>query len=83
MAEKSETTQFEGALAELESLVEAMEGDELALEDALKHFERGMQLTRNCQKALSDAEKKVQILIEKDGGAALEEFGDDVDGDSE
>ena len=78
-----ETFRFEAALAELEQLVEAMEGDELSLEDALKHFERGVQLTRACQKALGEAEQKVRVLVEKDGGAALEEFDTDVDADGD
>jgi len=69
---------FESALEELEALVEQMEQGELSLEDSLKHFERGVALTRACQQALKDAEQKVQILLEKDGQADAEPFsGDD------
>lgn len=57
--------QFESALAELEKLVEQMEQGELSLEDSLKHFERGVALTRSCQNALKDAEQKVQILLKE------------------
>jgi len=76
--------QFEAALAELEQLVEAMEGDELSLEEALKHFERGVRLTKTCQKALGDAEQKVRMLVEQEGGETLEAFADarDADGDT-
>jgi exodeoxyribonuclease VII small subunit len=68
---------FESALEELEALVEQMEQGELSLEDSLKHFERGVALTRACQQALKDAEQKVQILLEKDGQADAEPFSSD------
>ncbi len=65
---------FEQALKELETLVERMEHGEISLEDSLKHFERGIELTRACQKALREAEQKVQILMEKDGALRIEPF---------
>ena len=74
MARKRTTTDFEKALGELEALVEKMEQGELSLEESLKSFERGIQLTRSCQQALQEAEQKVQILLEKDGGTELEDF---------
>ena len=61
------TLDFEKALNELEALVERMEKGESSLEDSLKDFERGIELTRHCQKALTEAEQKVQILLKKDG----------------
>ena len=57
---------FEAALQELTTLVEAMEHGDLELEASLKQFEQGIALIRNCQTALKDAEQKVQILVEKD-----------------
>lgn len=72
---------FEAALAELESLVEQMEQGDLSLDESLKQFERGVQLTRTCQTALKDAEQKVQILLEKDGQAELEPFQSDTEAD--
>jgi len=68
---------FESALAELEALVEKMEQGDLSLDDSLRQFERGVQLTRSCQQALKDAEQKVQVLLEKDGQITLEPFEDD------
>lgn len=56
--------QFEKSLAELEELVELMEGGELSLEDSLKAFEKGIKLTRECQQALRKAQQRVQTLIE-------------------
>ena len=58
---------FESALAELETLVETLEQGEISLEESLKLFERGVTLTRTCQKALHEAEQKVQILLGKSG----------------
>lgn len=62
---KKKTSDFESTLAELESLVDEMEHGDISLEDSLKKFERGIELTRSCQKALQEAEQKVRILIEK------------------
>ncbi len=82
MAKRSKKTpDFETALAELESLVEQMEQGDLSLDESLKQFERGVQLTRACQTALKEAEQKVQILLEKDGQAELESFQSDTDAD--
>jgi len=64
---RKDSPDFEKALEELEGLVEKMETEELSLEDSLRHFERGIELTRTCQTALKAAEQKVQILLEKDG----------------
>jgi exodeoxyribonuclease VII small subunit len=58
---------FERSLAELEAIVERLEQGDLSLEDSLKHFERGVQLTRACQTALRQAEQKVEILMRKSG----------------
>ncbi len=53
---------FESALEELEKLVERMEKGELTLEESLRDFERGIELTRRCQQALQEAEQRVQML---------------------
>ena len=74
MARKSTGFDLEQALRELESLVNEMEAGELSLDESLKHFERGVALTRACQKALSEAEQRVKILLEKNGTQALAPF---------
>ncbi|OGT32834.1 MAG: exodeoxyribonuclease VII small subunit [Gammaproteobacteria bacterium RBG_16_51_14] len=74
MPKKSTKFDFEKALKELEQLVEKMEGGELTLEDSMHHFERGIALTRACQKALVEAEQKVQILLQKEGKADMAPF---------
>ena len=72
---KPATPDFEAALAELEQIVQRLEQGELSLEESLRQFERGVELTRGCQKALRQAEQKIQILSRKgDGDAALQDF---------
>lgn len=73
-SETIETLNFEAALNELETVIEKMETGQLSLEDSLKSFEQGVNLARTCQKALKEAEQKVQILIEKNGELYTEPF---------
>ncbi len=68
------TFHFEQSLAELESLVERMESGEMTLEDSLKAFEQGIKYTRDCQNALSKAEQKVQLLLQKNGQMEAQPF---------
>ena len=77
MPKKNSTTLFEDSLLELEQLVSQLEQGELSLEASLKSFERGVNLTRTCQKALQNAEQKVQVLLEKNGTQTLEPFTDE------
>jgi exodeoxyribonuclease VII small subunit len=58
---------FEKSLTELEKIVSRMEAGELGLEDSLAQFEKGIELARNCQDTLSNAEQRVEQLIEKNG----------------
>lgn len=76
-AESEQQPDFESAIAELESLVQRMESGELSLEDSLREFERGVQLTRLCQDQLKAAEHRVKLL------AADSEEKDFIDGDAE
>jgi exodeoxyribonuclease VII small subunit len=56
-----------------------MEQGNLPLEESLQLFERGVQLTRSCQKSLKEAEQKVSILLEENGEPTLKPFTDDVE----
>ena len=76
MPRKRTDLDFEKSLAELETLVSKMEQGEYTLEDALKNFERGIALVRNCQRALKSAEQRVQILVSKGAESTLEDFAD-------
>jgi exodeoxyribonuclease VII small subunit len=72
---------LEKSLEELEALVVRLEGGDLSLEDALKEFERGVKLTRECQAALKDAEQKVEILLKKTEDAEPVPFEQAANGD--
>ena len=62
-------------MAELEAIVERLEQGDLPLEESLRQFERGVELTRSCQAALKQAEQKVQVLTSGPGNApVLEDF---------
>lgn len=74
---QSRDLDFEAAIKELESLVERMEQGDQSLEQSLKDFERGVELTRTCQQALKQAEQKVQQLQEQTGQAELAPFDDE------
>ena len=74
---KNTIPDLESALKELETLVKRMEEGESSLEDSLKDFERGIELTRQCQQALKTAEQKVQQLTAEGENAPLVEFDND------
>lgn len=69
-----ELTHFEANLKELTDTIEQMEKGDLSLEESLARFERGIQLAKHCQKALTAAEQKVEILITKNGQHELADF---------
>ncbi len=74
MNKKRENIDFEKSLKELEEVVARLEAGESSLEQSLKDFERGIALTRACQKALAEAEQKVKILTQKNGQEELQPF---------
>ena len=66
---------FEESLKKLETIVGQLEQGDLPLEDSVKLFEEGMQLSAECKKHLEDAEGKVEILIkQRDGSMKREPF---------
>lgn len=65
---------FEQILQELEGLVTQLESGDLPLDQALSTFERGVRLTRECQAALSAAQQKVQLLLQRGESVVVEEF---------
>ena len=65
MDKKKETLpDFEKSLEELETLVEQLESGDLSLDDSLKHFKRGVELTRHCQGVLEQAQQTVEKLMD-------------------
>ena len=68
---------FETALEDLEQVVEQLESGDLALEDSLAAFEKGVGLAKFCNQKLNDVEKKVELLIkDKEGKLQLKAFED-------
>lgn len=62
----TDTPDFEKTLAELDALVQRMEAGELPLAQAMAEFERGIQLTRQCQAHLEKARAQVAALLDED-----------------
>ena len=70
----SEEIKFEKALERLEKIVEDLEAGNIPLEDALKKYEEGVKLSGLCQKRLSQAEKKIEILTRSLDGSLKKEL---------
>ncbi|MCO5142382.1 MAG: exodeoxyribonuclease VII small subunit [Oligoflexia bacterium] len=77
MTKSKETGQenFEKSLSKLQSIVKELESGECTLEDSIKKFEEGMLLAKACQKKLSAAEAKVELLMKaSDEGVETKPF---------
>lgn len=59
---------FEASLEALEEIVQALEGGDLPLEKSLELFEEGIRLSRQCQERLSQAERRIEILLRDSQG---------------
>lgn len=59
---------FEDKLSSLEAVVERLERGDLSLEDSVKLFEEGVQLSNACKKELEAAEGKIQLLVDQGRG---------------
>jgi len=70
MAKQDKKIDFESSLKELESIVEKLEEENINLEDSVKSFEEGVNLVKQCQKQLQDAELKIKKLL--DDGSSIE-----------
>ena len=64
----TEVKTFEGSLDELEQIVRQLEAGDLPLDRSLELFEQGVRLSRECQKRLDEAERKVEILLRGSDG---------------
>jgi exodeoxyribonuclease VII small subunit len=59
---------FEEQLTQLETVVERLERGELTLEESVRLFEEGMQLSQACKQELEQAEGRIQVLVEGKNG---------------
>lgn len=76
---------FETSLEELERIVRELEQGELTLEKSLELFEQGVKLSRDCQDRLTQAERRIEVLMrDSQGRAAVRPFDPEgVSGDDE
>lgn len=65
---------FETSMEQLEKIVQDLEKGDLNLDDSIKKFEEGMKISKECNKFLEDAEKKITVLINDNGNIEEEEF---------
>ena len=59
---------FEETLKQLEEAVERLEAGDLALDDALRSFEKGLKASNLCRARLEEAKQRVEVLMAEDGG---------------
>ena len=81
--EPAKRPDFERSLGRLEEVVRRLESPQLSLDEAMKLFEEGVELSRECQKQLEEAEGRVEILLKKaDGKMAAGPFEPEGEGQS-
>ncbi len=74
MSDTLETVNFETAMKELEGIVRRLDGAAGDLETSIKDYMRGTELAQHCQKKLADARLRIDAIVKKEGGLALESF---------
>ncbi len=74
---------FENALSKLEQITLELEDGDLSLEKSLKKFDEGIGLIEFCNKTLTEAKAKVELLLEKQDGITTAPFGELNNGDQE
>lgn len=62
---------FEEALEQLESIVKKLEEPDVPIEKAIKYYEKGMELSKICDKVLSNAEKQMTQILDDNGQPTL------------
>ena len=65
---------FEDNMENLEKIVTELEKGDLNLDESIAKFEDGIKISKECNKILEEAEKKITILLEKDGEVKEENF---------
>lgn len=65
---------FEEKMEDLEKIVTELEKGDLNLDDSVSRFEEGIKISKECNKILEEAEKKITILLNQDGQIKEENF---------
>jgi exodeoxyribonuclease VII small subunit len=80
IAADTQSLTFELALEELQKTVERLEKGQVPLDDAVRLFERGMQMKRHCEERLAEAKKRIDLLVvSNDGGLTAKAFDESAD----
>ncbi|MDD5115524.1 MAG: exodeoxyribonuclease VII small subunit [Candidatus Omnitrophica bacterium] len=73
-----EKPEFEDDLKKLQKIVEELSSGKLTLGESLKRYEEGVRIAQSCASILTEAERKVELLMKKEGKFSSENFGDEV-----
>jgi exodeoxyribonuclease VII small subunit len=71
-----EKTAFEEDLKKLQKIVEELSSGKITLGESLKKYEEGVKIAQSCSQTLTEAQRKVETLMKKDGKFSLEKFDD-------
>ncbi len=74
MATKKEELNFEELIVKLEEITNKLEKEQLSLDESVKLFEEGIELSKKCDSKLEDAEKRITILINQENEIKEENF---------
>jgi len=69
-------TLFEEDLKKLQKIVEELASGKITLGESLKKYEEGIKIAQSCSQTLAEAQRKVEVLMKKDGKFSLEKFDD-------
>ena len=75
MTPKKKYKNFESAIERLEEITDLLESGENALEDAIDYYTEGLEIAKFCSQKLSEAEKKIKLITDKQGTPVEEDFG--------
>lgn len=75
---KKEELNFEELMIKLEDITNKLENEKLSLDESVKLFEEGMEISKECNNKLEDAEKKITILINENNEIKEEDFNTEV-----
>lgn len=78
-----EKQSFEEDIKRLQKIVDDLSNGKLTLGESLKKYEEGIKLSQNCSSLLNDAQRKVELLMKKDGKYSLEKFEDTAESKEE
>ena len=71
-----EKTLFEEDLKKLQKIVEELSSGKITLGESLKQYEEGVKIAQSCSQTLTEAQRKVETLMKKDGKFSLDKFDD-------